>query len=83
MASRMQQKLAVGHPNGVGQPSVFLPCGDIAFGGDDTRALTALVSVPTAILLVKLIPQALRLPCPERLEQANNSCNGRFRDYEV
>ena len=36
------------------------------------KAVTALVSVPTAVLLVKLIPQALRLPSPERLEQANN-----------
>jgi PAS domain S-box-containing protein len=36
------------------------------------KALTALVSVPTAVLLVKLMPQALRLPSPERLEQANN-----------
>ena len=35
------------------------------------KALTALASVPTAILLVKLIPHALRLPSPARLEAAN------------
>src|SRR5262249_25675940 len=36
------------------------------------KALTALVSVPTAILLVKLVPHALQLPSPQRLEQANS-----------
>jgi signal transduction histidine kinase/CheY-like chemotaxis protein len=35
------------------------------------KALTALASVPTAILLVKLIPQALRLPSPSALRIAN------------
>jgi len=35
------------------------------------KAITALASVPTAILLVKLIPQALRLPSPSSLERAN------------
>jgi PAS domain S-box-containing protein len=35
------------------------------------KAITALASVPTAILLVRLIPQALRLPSPLALEQAN------------
>jgi PAS domain S-box-containing protein len=35
------------------------------------KAVTALASVPTAILLVKLMPQALRLPSPSSLEQAN------------
>ena len=35
------------------------------------KALTALASVPTAILLVKLVPHALRLPSPARLEAAN------------
>jgi PAS domain S-box-containing protein len=33
------------------------------------KALTALVSVPTAILLVRLIPQALALPSPEALRR--------------
>jgi PAS domain S-box-containing protein len=35
------------------------------------KAITALASVPTAILLVRLIPQALRLPSPLALERAN------------
>lgn len=35
------------------------------------KAITALASVPTAILLVKLIPDALRLPSPSTLQQAN------------
>jgi signal transduction histidine kinase len=35
------------------------------------KALTALTSVPTAILLVKLVPQALRLPSPAALRKAN------------
>jgi signal transduction histidine kinase/CheY-like chemotaxis protein len=35
------------------------------------KALTALASVPTAILLVKLIPQALALPSPAALRSAN------------
>src|ERR1700704_3542996 len=34
-----------------------------------TKAVTALVSVPTAILLVRLIPQALALPSPEELRR--------------
>jgi len=34
------------------------------------KALTALASVPTAILLVKLIPQALALPSPDALQKA-------------
>ena len=35
------------------------------------KAITALVSVPTAILLVKLLPQALALPSPKALKSAN------------
>jgi len=35
------------------------------------KAITALASVPTAILLIKLVPQALRLPSPSILERAN------------
>ena len=37
------------------------------------KALTALASVPTAILLVKLIPQALALPSPSDLRRANEA----------
>lgn len=35
------------------------------------KAITAMASVPTAILLVRLIPQALRLPSPLALQRAN------------
>jgi len=35
------------------------------------KAVTALVSVPTAVLLVKLVPQALQLPSPAALQRAN------------
>lgn len=35
------------------------------------KALTALASVPTAILLVKIIPQALQLPSPSALRISN------------
>src|ERR1700722_979614 len=36
------------------------------------KAVTALASVPTAILLVRLIPTALRLPSPATLQRANH-----------
>jgi signal transduction histidine kinase len=35
------------------------------------KAITALASVPTAILLVKLLPTALKLPSPSALQSAN------------
>src|SRR5215216_1946265 len=35
------------------------------------KAVTALASVPTAVLLVKLIPTALKLPSPANLQAAN------------
>jgi signal transduction histidine kinase/CheY-like chemotaxis protein len=35
------------------------------------KAITALASVPTAILLAKLVPQALQLPSPSALRAAN------------
>ncbi len=35
------------------------------------KAITALASVPTAILLVKLIPDALAVPSPSALQKAN------------
>jgi PAS domain S-box-containing protein len=35
------------------------------------KAVTALASVPTAFLLIKLMPEALRLPSPARLAAAN------------
>jgi signal transduction histidine kinase/ActR/RegA family two-component response regulator len=35
------------------------------------KALTAMASVPTAVLLVRLVPQALKLPSPSALRIAN------------
>ncbi len=37
------------------------------------KAITALASVPTAFLLVRLVPTALRLPSPAALQRANDS----------
>ena len=37
------------------------------------KAFTALVSVATAILLIRLIPQALALPSPEQLRRSNEA----------
>jgi signal transduction histidine kinase/CheY-like chemotaxis protein len=37
------------------------------------KAVTALASVPTAFLLVRLIPTALRLPSPAALQRANSN----------
>jgi len=36
------------------------------------KAITAMASVPTAILLVKLVPEALRLPNPSALRKLNS-----------
>jgi signal transduction histidine kinase/ActR/RegA family two-component response regulator len=36
------------------------------------KAITALASVPTAILLVKLVPEALRMPSPSALRSLNS-----------
>jgi signal transduction histidine kinase len=46
------------------------------------KAVTALASVPTAILLVRLVPQALRLPSPLALEQANAALAAQVRERE-
>ncbi len=35
------------------------------------KAVTAMISVITAVQLVSLVPQALALPSPAQLEQAN------------
>lgn len=39
------------------------------------KALTALVSIATAIMLWPLVPQALALPSPGQLAQANRELN--------
>ncbi len=47
------------------------------------KALTAFASVPTAVLLVKLVPQALRLPSPRVLEQVNLELRREIADREL
>ncbi len=44
------------------------------------KAVTALASVPTAILLVQLVPKALALPSPNSLEQVNQVLVNRTGD---
>lgn len=44
------------------------------------KALTAAVSVMTAVLLVQLIPKALALPHPEELQKANLALEGEIRE---
>ena len=44
------------------------------------KAMTAMASVPTAILLVKLIPQALALPSPDALQKAHNELEQRVAE---
>src|SRR5260221_123648 len=46
------------------------------------KALTALASVPTAILLVKLVPQALALPGPGLLAKANEDLRKEVTERE-
>lgn len=44
------------------------------------KALTALASVPTAIMLVKLIPQALAMPGPSEAARANEALQAEIAD---
>ncbi len=47
------------------------------------KALTAVVSAYTAVVLVKLIPQALMLPSPAQLASANQALQQQIRDREL
>ncbi|MBD0343980.1 MAG: PAS domain S-box protein, partial [Coleofasciculus sp. Co-bin14] len=47
------------------------------------KAITAAVSVCTAILLVPLIPQALALPSPAQLEAANRQLENEIRERKA
>ena len=47
------------------------------------KAITAIVSAYTAIVLVRLIPQALKLPSPAQLEAANRELQQQIRDREL
>ncbi len=44
------------------------------------KAVTALASVPTAILLVKLIPKALALPSPDALQKSRDQLEQRVQE---
>lgn len=46
------------------------------------KAVTALASVPTAILLVKLVPAALRVPSPRTLRLANERLEREVRERQ-
>lgn len=44
------------------------------------KALTALSSIVTAILLIRLVPQALRIPSPSELRAANSALEGEIQE---
>lgn len=44
------------------------------------KAVTAIVSVPTAFLLIRLMPQALALPRPEELRRANEALQAEIHE---
>lgn len=44
------------------------------------KALTALISVVTALELIPLVPLALALPSPAQLEEANHKLNGQIQE---
>jgi signal transduction histidine kinase len=47
------------------------------------KAITAAASVPTAVLLFRLIPKALALPGTETLVQANTALEGEIRERQI
>jgi signal transduction histidine kinase len=46
------------------------------------KAITAMASVPTAVLLVKLMPTALRLPSPSALQASNSRLEREIADRQ-
>ena len=44
------------------------------------KGITALVSIITAILLIRLVPQALALPSPEQLRKSNEALQGEIEE---
>jgi signal transduction histidine kinase len=46
------------------------------------KALTAITSVVTAFLLIRLIPQALALPSPDQLRRSNSALQNEIRERE-
>lgn len=47
------------------------------------KAVTALASVPTAFLLLRLVPQAIAIPSPEQLRNANRALEREVADRRV
>ena len=47
------------------------------------KALTAVASVPTAYLLLRLVPRALAIPSPADLQRANRELSSATRDVEA
>jgi PAS domain S-box-containing protein len=47
------------------------------------KAVTAAVSIVTAILLIRLVPTALALPSPGKLKEAHHFLSERTRDLEI
>ncbi len=47
------------------------------------KAITAMASVPTAILLIKLVPSALALPSPQALREVNGQLQATAAQLEV
>jgi two-component system NtrC family sensor kinase len=47
------------------------------------KAITALASLPTAFLLLRLVPQAMALPSPEQLRIANRSLEREIADRKI
>jgi signal transduction histidine kinase len=47
------------------------------------KAITAALSIVTAILLVRMVPPALALPSPEQLRKSNEALQREIRDREV
>ena len=47
------------------------------------KAITAIISFVTAILLVELVPQALALPSPAQLELANQLLGSEIVDRQL
>jgi signal transduction histidine kinase len=47
------------------------------------KTITALASLPTAFLLLRLVPQAMALPSPEQLRIANRSLEREIADRKI
>ena len=62
--------LACGATHALGVLNIWVPTWWVTGG---VKALTALASVPTAILLARLVPQMVAIPSPVQLQRVNQS----------